>query len=331
MGMKHALVTGGAGFIGFHLSRRLLMQGWRVTCVDDLSTGSVDNAQTLVSRYPNNYVWHNADIREDLCWLEERYEVVYNLASPASPMRYVDCPIKTIESNVVGVANVLEIAQRDSAILVQASTSEVYGDPTEHPQSERYWGNVNPVGQRSCYDEGKRAAEAMVSAYRHERGVEGRVVRIFNTYGPRMRLDDGRVVCSFIRNALDGVPLRIHGNGGQTRSFCYVDDTVRALVLAGDPVIDWPEVVNVGNPHEISIRRLAAEVLRLVGGAPDSVEYEPAPIADDPRRRCPDIRLAKEVLGWMPKVGLREGLVETLEYYMSCADVNRRKDANELE
>lgn len=331
MGVKHALVTGGAGFIGFHLSRRLLMQGWRVTCVDDLSTGSMDNAQTLMSRYPINYVWYNADIREDLCWLEEQYAVVYNLASPASPMRYVDCPIKTIESNVVGVANVLEVAQRDSAILVQASTSEVYGDPTEHPQSERYWGNVNPIGQRSCYDEGKRAAEAMVSAYRYERGVEGRVVRIFNTYGPRMRLDDGRVVCSFIRNALDGVPLRIHGNGGQTRSFCYVDDTVRALVLAGEPWIDWPEAVNVGNPHEISIRQLADEVLSLVGGAPDSVEFEPAPIADDPRRRCPDIRLAKEVLGWMPKVGLREGLIETLDYYMSGADVDRRKDANELD
>lgn len=328
---QHSLIAGGAGFIGFHLSRWLLTEGWHVTCVDDLSSGCKDNVQVLANDFPDTYFFLEKDVCGDLSGLSQRYAIIYNLASPASPKHYVKCPIKTIESNVIGTANLLKIAERDCAVLIQASTSEVYGDPSVHPQSECYWGNVNPVGQRSCYDEGKRAAEALVSAYRLERGVDGRIVRIFNTYGPRMRLDDGRVVTNFICNALTGDKLYVYGNGEQTRSFSYIDDTVRALILSGERDLDWPKAVNIGNPEEVSILSLAEEIVDLVGCGTDSIEFRSLPIADDPRKRCPDIKLAEILLNWRPSIGLRDGLIKTLDYYTDFFTSNAMEEIAGLE
>ena len=303
------LVTGGAGFIGSHLCCALLARGEEVICVDNFYTGRRSNIVGLQALNLNFEI-----IRHDVCFpLYVEVDRIVNLACPASPKWYQKDPVQTMKTSVHGAINLLGLAKRTGARILQASTSEVYGDPEVHPQPEEYVGHVNPIGNRSCYDEGKRAAETLFFDYRRQHGVDARVVRIFNTYGPRMAEDDGRVVSNFIVRALRGEPLVIHGRGGvQTRSFCYVDDLVEGLLRA----IDAPEMtapVNLGNPEEISVSELAGKVLALTGSDShvDSVEA----LVDDPKRRKPDITRARALLGWEPKVGLDEGLKRTIEYF----------------
>jgi nucleoside-diphosphate-sugar epimerase len=313
--MAHVLLAGGAGFIGSHLADRLLERGDTVVCVDDLSTGSRAHAKHHAK--DDRYWFVCRDIsRPGLAEAigDDRFEVVINLASPASPPAYLARPIATLDAGSVGTKALLEIARRDQARFFLASTSEVYGDPLEHPQVESYWGNVNPVGERSVYDEAKRFSEALTSAYARVYGLEVRIARIFNTYGPRMQFDDGRVVTNLVHQALTGEPLTLYGDGTQTRSFCYVDDEVTGLLALLDSDLGRP--CNIGNPHEVTMRELATLVLELTGSKSEVVTM-PLPI-DDPRVRRPDITLARDVLGWEPVVDLRSCLMRTIDHHRAA-------------
>jgi UDP-glucuronate decarboxylase len=301
------LVTGGAGFIGSHLCERLLTDGHHVVCLDNFFTGRRENIHHIVDH--ENFELLRHDVTEPL-FID--VEQIYNLACPASPIHYQYNPVKTVKSNVLGTINMLVLAKRLRARILQASTSEVYGDPTVHPQPESYWGNVNPIGTRSCYDEGKRVAETLMMDYHRQDRVDTRIARIFNTYGPRMADNDGRVVSNFIVQALRGRELTVYGSGEQTRAFCYVDEMVDGLVrLMGAEGRHDP--VNLGNPGEFTIRQLAEEVGRIVGGDL-RVTYRPLP-EDDPTQRKPDISRAREWLGWEPQIDLATGLARTVDYF----------------
>jgi len=308
--MKRILITGGAGFLGSHLCERLLVEGHEVLCLDNFFTGSKDNIRHLLGNP------HLECIRHDIInpiYLE--VDQIYNLACPASPIHYQYNPIKTIKTSVMGAINTLGLAKRVKATILQASTSEVYGDPEVHPQKENYWGRVNPIGIRSCYDEGKRAAECLMMDYRRQNQVDVKIVRIFNTYGPRMAVSDGRVVSNFIVQALRGEEITVYGEGKQTRSFCYVDDLVDGLIRLMATPDSFTGPVNLGNPVEFTIRELAEKILELTRSRSKLI-YKPLPV-DDPRQRQPDITLAKQELGWSPTVPLAEGLVKTITYFES--------------
>ena len=308
--IKRILVTGGAGFLGSHLCERLVAEGHDVICLDNFFTSQKSNVAHLLNR-PNFEL-----IRHDITlpiYLE--VDQIYNMACPAAPGHYQYNPIKTMKTSVIGSINLLGIAKRCGARILQASTSEVYGDPDVHPQPESYRGNVNPIGPRACYDEGKRAAETLFMDYHRSNSVDVRIVRIFNTYGPRMHPFDGRVVSNFIRQALQGESITLFGDGQQTRSFCYRDDLVEAIIRMMNGPDDFPGPVNIGNQGEFTIRELAELVLELVGGSSKLV-HRPLP-ADDPTRRRPDISLAKAKLGWEPKTPLRDGLQQTIEWFRS--------------
>ena len=305
---KRILVTGGAGFLGSHLCEKLLAAGNEVLCVDNYFTGSKDNIQHLMDNPKFEVIRH--DINFPL-YLE--VEEIYNLACPASPIHYQFDPVQTIKTCVVGSVNMLGLARRVKAKIFQASTSEVYGDPKEHPQKESYRGYVNPIGPRACYDEGKRSAETLFFDYHRQHGTQIKVVRIFNTYGPRMHPDDGRVVSNFIVQALRGQPLTVYGEGEQTRSFCYVDDLVDGFVRFMDSDAAFVGPMNLGNPHEVTVKELAERILKMTGSK-SKIDYLPLP-QDDPTRRCPDISLAKEKLGWQPQVPLEVGLQKTIDYF----------------
>ncbi len=306
--MKRILVTGGAGFIGSHLCERLLNDGNEVICVDNFFTGSKRNVVHLMD---NPYF---ELMRHDVCFpLYVEVDEIYNMACPASPIHYQHDPVQTTKTSVLGAINMLGLAKRVKAKILQASTSEVYGDPTVHPQPEGYWGNVNPIGPRSCYDEGKRCAETLFFDYQRQHGLDIKVARIFNTYGPRMMPNDGRVVSNFIVQALSGKPVTIYGDGSQTRSFCYVDDLVEGLIRLMNSPSATPNPINLGNPGEFTVRQLAEKVVQRVGGD-SQLEQKPLP-QDDPRQRQPDIAVAREVLGWSPQVPLDEGLERTVRYF----------------
>jgi UDP-glucuronate decarboxylase len=302
-----AVVTGGAGFIGSYLCERLLGSGWHVLAIDDLSTGHERNVRHL-HEHPR-FSFERADITRGLPPQAAEAMRVYNLACPASPAHYQRTPVQTTLTSVLGAWQVLSLAQRTGARVLQASTSEVYGDPLEHPQAENYRGNVNPIGPRACYDEGKRCAETLCFAYHLQHGVEVRIGRIFNTYGPRLRAGDGRVVSNFIVQALRGEPLTVYGKGEQTRSFCYVDDTVEALCRLMDAPVEGP--LNIGSPYEHTVLELAELVLRLTDSR-SRIEYHALP-ADDPHRRCPDISRTRRHLQWEPRIKLEDGLRETID------------------
>jgi len=306
--MQRILVTGGAGFLGSHLCDRLVAEGHDVVCVDNFFTGSKENIRHLIGKAHFELVRH--DITMPIYLEVDR---IYNLACPASPIHYQFNPIKTIKTNVMGAINALGIAKRVKARILQASTSEVYGDPEVHPQREDYWGRVNPIGIRSCYDEGKRAAECLMMDYRRQNKVDTKIVRIFNTYGPRMAMNDGRVVSNLIVQALRGEDLTVYGDGSQTRSFCYVDDLIEGMIRTMETPEDFAGPVNLGNPEEFTIRSLAEMVIRMTGSR-SRIASRPLP-QDDPTQRRPDITLAKGKLGWEPKVRLEEGLAKTITYF----------------
>jgi UDP-glucuronate decarboxylase len=305
---KRILVTGGAGFLGSHLCERLLSRGDGVICVDNYFTGSRDNVGHLL-KHPQFEV-----IRHDICFpLYLEVDEIFNLACPASPIHYQFDPVQTVKTSVHGAINMLGLAKRVKAKIFQASTSEVYGDPAVHPQREEYWGNVNPIGPRACYDEGKRCAETLFFDYHRQFGVNIRVVRIFNTYGPRMHPQDGRVVSNFIVQALQGKPITIYGDGNQTRSFCYVDDLIDGFIRLMDAPDTVTGPVNIGNPGEFTIRQLAEIVIEMTGSRSEIVQM-PLP-QDDPLQRRPDITKARELLGWEPTIPLRQGLERTIDYF----------------
>ncbi len=301
------LVTGGAGFIGSHLSERLLSDGHEVICLDNFFTGRKENIVHLLSNPMFELLRH--DVTQPLL---AEVDLIYNLACPASPVHYQHNPVKTIKTSVAGALNMLGLAKRVGARILQASTSEVYGNPLVHPQTEEYWGNANPIGPRSCYDEGKRCAESLMFAYHNQNSVDIKVVRIFNTYGPRMLEHDGRVVSNFIVQALKGEDITVYGDGSQTRSFCYVDDLVDGLVAMMESV-DFTGPVNLGNPNEFTVMELAEAVIRLTGSS-SKVIYKDLP-QDDPLQRQPDISLAYEKLKWTPTIELDEGLCKTIKYF----------------
>ena len=306
--MKKILVTGGAGFLGSHLCEALLKQGNEVICMDNYFTGSKSNIVHLLDNPYFELYRHDVTMPTHV-----EVDEIYNLACPASPIHYQYDPIKTIQTSIMGAINMLGVAKRTGAKILQASTSEVYGDPHVHPQPEEYWGNVNPIGIRSCYDEGKRCAETLFFDYHRQNNVRIKVIRIFNTYGPNMHPNDGRVVSNFIVQALKGKDITIYGDGSQTRSFCYCDDLIRGMIamMATPDEITGP--INLGNPHEFTIKQLAELVIELTG-AQSKIIYEPLP-SDDPTQRQPVIDKAKEILHWEPTVQLREGLVKTIEYF----------------
>ena len=306
--VKRVLVTGGSGFVGSHLIDRLLDAGHEVLCVDNLFTGSKRNIQHLHNHSRLEFLRHDVTFP-----LYVEVDEIYNLACPASPVHYQHDPVATIKTSVHGAINMLGLAKRLKCRIFQASTSEVYGDPSVHPQTEDYWGNVNPIGIRSCYDEGKRCAETLFFDYHRQHGVDIKVARIFNTYGPRMHPADGRVVSNFIIQALNGEDITIYGDGSQTRSFCYVDDLVEGFIRLMASPADVTGPINLGNPVEFTIRELAELVLRKTGSRSRLIEL-PLP-GDDPKQRKPDITLAREKLGWEPKVALEEGLVKTIAYF----------------
>jgi len=305
---KKILVTGGAGFLGSHLCDRLLEQGHEVLCVDNLFTGTKRNIEHLVGHPRFEFLRHDVTFA-----LYVEVDEIYNLACPASPIHYQHDPVQTTKTSVHGAINMLGLAKRVRAKIMQASTSEVYGDPEVHPQPESYWGRVNPVGIRSCYDEGKRCAETLFFDYHRQHKLRIKVVRIFNTYGPRMHPNDGRVVSNFIVQALRGEDITLYGDGEQTRSFCYVDDLIDGFLKSMETPDDFTGPVNIGNPGEFSMRQLAELVVELTGSSSKLV-HAPLP-ADDPRQRKPDITLARLALGWQPTVQLREGLEKTIEYF----------------
>lgn len=306
--MNRILVTGGAGFIGSHLCERLLERGNEVLCLDNFFTGRKKNITHLLDNPNFELIRH--DITEPILI---EVDQIYNLACPASPVHYQYNPVKTIKTNVVGTLNMLGLAKRVKARILQASTSEVYGDPEVHPQQENYWGNVNPIGFRACYDEGKRCAETLMFSYHRQNGVDIRVIRIFNTYGPRMLENDGRVVSNFIVQALKGEAITVYGEGNQTRSFCYVDDMVEGIIRMMERE-EFIGPVNLGNPGEFTILELANKVKSMTGSS-SKIVYKQLP-ADDPQQRQPDISLAKEKLGWEPVTNLEEGLKRTIEYFV---------------
>ena len=307
--MKRILVTGGAGFIGSHLCERLLKDGNDVICLDNYFTGSKDNIRHLITNDHFELVRH--DITQPYT---AEVDEIYNLACPASPVHYQHDPVKTIQTCVIGSMNMLGLAKRVGAKILQASTSEVYGDPHIHPQVEEYWGNVNPIGIRSCYDEGKRCAETLFMDYHRQNNLRIKIIRIFNTYGPRMSMNDGRVVSNFIVQALQGKDITIYGDGKQTRSFQYVDDLVEGMVRMMETGDDFTGPVNIGNPGEFTMLELAQKVIELTGSK-SKIVFEPLP-QDDPRQRKPDISLANRMLGgWQPEIKLDEGLAHTIDYF----------------
>ncbi len=306
--MKKIIVTGGAGFLGSHLCERLLQDGHDVLCVDNYFTGTKSNIAHLLG---NPYF---EALRHDVTFpLYVEADEIYNLACPASPVHYQFDPVQTTKTSVHGAINMLGLAKRLKAKIFQASTSEIYGDPQVHPQPESYWGHVNTVGARACYDEGKRCAETLFFDYYRQHNLQIKVGRIFNTYGPRMKPDDGRVVSNFIVQALKDEKITIYGDGGQTRSFCYVDDMIEAFIRLMDSPVDFTGPVNLGNPSEMNILKLAEKIIDLTGSS-SKVENKPLP-SDDPQQRCPDITLAKEKLNWEPKVSLEKGLKKTIAYF----------------
>ncbi|MEQ1705762.1 MAG: UDP-glucuronic acid decarboxylase family protein [Rickettsiales bacterium] len=312
--VKNILVAGGAGFIGFHLCSRLLAQGHNVVAVDNFFTGSSKNIEPLFSSGRFSVIEH--DITIPYAFLSKdgsNFDEIYNLACPASPVHYQPDPVRTMMVNILGMKNLLDLAKTHNARILQTSTSEVYGDPKVHPQSEDYSGNVTIIGPRACYDEGKRAAETLCFDYHRQYKTDIKVVRIFNTYGPFMRRDDGRVVSNFICQALAGEPITIYGDGSQTRSFCYIDDIVEGIIRMMESASGIVGPVNLGNPDEFTIEELAEKILEKTGGK-SSIIYKPLP-QDDPAQRQPDIRLAKELLGWQPKTSLDRGLDKAIAYF----------------
>jgi UDP-glucuronate decarboxylase len=308
--MKKILVTGGAGFLGSHLCQKLLDQGHHVLCVDNYFTGSVENIRHLI---PNPYF---EVVRQDVCFpLYVEVDEIYNLACPASPKYYQKDPIQTTKTSILGAYNMLGLAKRTGAKVLQASTSEIYGDPTVHPQPETYWGNVNPIGVRSCYDEGKRAAETLFFDYHRQHGVKIKVVRIFNTYGPKMAVDDGRVVSNFINQAIRNLPITVYGDGDQTRSFCYVEDLVNGLVAMMNSNEGITGPINLGNPSEFTMLDLAKKVIAFTESE-SKIVHLPLP-EDDPKQRRPDISQAKELLNWHPVYDFEHGLKNTINYFQS--------------
>jgi len=303
-----SVVTGGAGFLGSHLTDRLLKEGHRVIAIDNLITGNVANIEHLAGNQDYKFIHHDVT---DFIYIPGKVDYVWHFASPASPIDYLRIPIPTLKVGSLGTHNALGLAKDKGAAFILASTSECYGDPLIHPQTEDYWGNVNPIGPRGVYDEAKRFAEAITMAYHRYHGMNTHIVRIFNTYGPRMRLDDGRVVPAFIGQALTGKPLTIFGDGSQTRSFCYVSDLIDGIFRL--MMSDFHEPVNIGNPREMTIRQFAEEILRITGAA-CLIEQKPLPV-DDPKVRQPDITRAKKILGWEPKVDFDQGIRETIEFF----------------
>jgi len=310
---KRILVTGGAGFLGSHLCDRLIGAGHEVLCVDNFYTGTRRNIAHLLAHPAFEVVRHDITFP-----LFVEVDEIYNLACPASPIHYQYDPIQTTKTSVVGAINMLGLAKRLRVPILQASTSEIYGDPTVHPQAEDYWGHVNPIGPRSCYDEGKRCAETLVFDYHRQLGLAVKVARIFNTYGPRMHPNDGRVVSNFIVHALTGRPITLYGDGSQTRSFCYVDDTVEGLIRLMNSPAEVTGPINIGNPVEMTVRQLAEIVLAKTASA-SKLELRPLP-TDDPRQRQPDIARARQLLGWEPKVPLDQGLEHTIAYFREITD-----------
>jgi dTDP-glucose 4,6-dehydratase len=302
------VVTGGAGFLGSHLTDRLLAEGHRVIAIDNLITGHLTNIEHLAGN--ENYRFIKQDVTQYL-FVPDEIDYVFHFASPASPIDYLELPIPTLKVGALGTHNTLGLAKAKKATFLLASTSECYGDPLVHPQTEDYWGNVNPIGPRGVYDEAKRFAEAITMAYHRYHGIDTKIVRIFNTYGPRMRLRDGRVVPAFIGQALSGAPLTIFGDGAQTRSFCYVSDLIDGIYRLSQS--DYHEPVNVGNPREMTIKRFAEEIIRITG-TKSGIEYKPLPV-DDPKVRQPDIGRAKKILDWEPKVEFEEGITRTIDYF----------------
>ncbi len=307
---KRVLVTGGAGFLGTHLCKRLLDLGHEVLCIDNFYTGTKRNIVELLDNPLFEFMRHDVTFP-----LYVEVDEIYNLACPASPIHYQHDPVQTTKTSVHGAINMLGLAKRTGAKIFQASTSEVYGDPTIHPQTEEYWGNVNPIGFRSCYDEGKRCAETLFFDYRRQHDMPIKVARIFNTYGPYMHMKDGRVVSNFIVQALMGDPITIYGDGSQTRSFCYVDDLIEGFIRLMDTPHEVTGPINIGNPGEFTIRELAETVIRMTGSKSELV-FEPLP-QDDPLQRQPDITLAREKLGWEPTVALEQGLEKTIAYFQT--------------
>lgn len=308
--MKTVLVTGGSGFVGSHLCERLLEQGNRVLCLDNFLTSSKKNIEHLMGNDRFSLIEH--DIINPF-FTDEHIDEIYNMACPASPIHYQKNAIRTIKVNTIGMINMLGLAKKHGAKILQSSTSEVYGDPERHPQDESYRGNVNPIGPRACYDEGKRCAEALCFDYHRSHGVKIKVIRIFNTYGPRMAEDDGRVVSNFILQALRHEDITMYGDGSQTRSFCYVDDLVRGIMAMMETGDEVTGPINLGNPNEMTVKQLAEQVVALTGSQ-SNIIYQDLP-TDDPTRRKPDISLAKAVLDWEPTVSLEEGLVQTIAYF----------------
>jgi len=309
-----SVVTGGAGFLGSHLTDRLLAEGHRVIAIDNLITGNVDNIAHLSGNENYRFIKHN--VSNYIFVPEKKIDYVFHFASPASPIDYLELPIPTLKVGALGTHNTLGLAKDKQATFVLASTSECYGDPLVHPQKEDYWGNVNPIGPRGVYDEAKRFAEAMTMAYHRYHKVDTKIVRIFNTYGPRMRLRDGRVVPAFIGQALSGTPLTVFGDGSQTRSFCYVSDLIDGIFKLS--MSDFHEPVNIGNPREMTIKQFGEEIIRITG-TKSKMEYRPLP-EDDPKVRQPDITRARKVLGWEPRVHFEEGITKTIDYFRGRLD-----------
>ena len=306
--MKRILITGGAGFVGSHLSNRLLNEGHDVLCVDNYYTGNKENIAQLIENKNFEILRHDVTFP-----LYVEVDEIYNLACPASPIHYQNDPVQTTKTSVHGAINMLGLAKRLNAKILQASTSEVYGDPEVHPQTEGYWGRVNPVGLRSCYDEGKRCAETLFFDYKRQHDLDIKVARLFNTYGPNMHPDDGRVVSNFIVQALQGLPITIYGDGSQTRSFCYIDDMIDAFVLLMNMPKDFSGPVNLGNPNEFTILELAEIIISMVNSK-SKIVFRPLP-SDDPMQRKPDISLAKEKMSWNPETSLKDGLKYTIDYF----------------